>query len=280
MFNVDVAVNKSLPNLKKKLPKPFFNLFVKILKKVLHEKTFPDIYKNNHHLSGLDFVDSMLKNLRISYTVKPHELQNIPATGKLLVIANHVTGASDALSLTQVIASRRENRKVKLLVNGMLMGIEQIAPIMVPVDNINGAITKKSLQEVDRLLENDEVIIIFPTGVVNRLSIHGLKDSTWKASFLKIARRSNTPILPIRIEGRNSLLFYQLVALLPTKMAGLLLPREFALAGKREALHLNIGKVIPLESFSNKNIDNYEYIDMFYAHLYNIGTDKQKVLKT
>ena len=280
MLDIRATVHKHLPRVVSLLPKPLVNLGINILKKVFHEKLFLDIYAENKHLQGIDFVDSMLEKLGITYTVKPNELQNIPATGKVIIIANHLTGAQETMALIQTIANVREDKKIKLLANTMLMGIKQISNILIPVDNINGAITKESLKQLNEALEREEAIIIFPAGVVSRLTIKGIKDSTWKASFLKIARKTETPILPIRVEGRNSILFYSLSMLLPKKITGLLLPHEFATASSRKKLHLNIGQVIPVSSFSDSKIPVNEYVNRLYTHLYTLGTKEESLLET
>jgi len=280
MLDIAAAVHKHMPNVAKKMPKPVFDLFIGFLKKIFHEKEYMKIYEKNNHLAGLDFVDSMLENLNITYSVKPNELRNIPSTGKIIIIANHPNGGQETMSIVQAVSEARENKKVKLLANKMLMGIKQIAPLLIPVDNINGSITKKSIKAVNKALENDEAVIIFPAGVVDRLTLRGIKDSEWKASFLKIAQKTKTPILPIRVKSRNSILFYILSLFLPKKITGLLLPHEFATAYKRDSLRLIIGRVIPVSSFSDQNIKIEEYKDMFYKHLYNLGTKKPEVLKT
>ena len=150
----------------------------------------------------------MLRKLNIKYTVKPSEVLNIPSSGSLIVIANHITGASDAFSLVELLANHREDRKVRLLVNSMLIGVKQASDIIIPVDNITGAITKSSLESIYKALGNGEVVVIFPAGIVSRLSIKGIKDFDWRPSFLKIAQKTSTPILPVKIDGRNSALFF------------------------------------------------------------------------
>lgn len=280
MLDIRKAVHTYLPKLVSTLPKPMLNLFIAFLQKLFHEKFFLEIYAENHYLKGLDFVDSMLTNLKIDYTIKPSELKNIPATGKIIIIANHATGAQDTLSLIQLIANVRENRKVKFLSVPVGSGITQIEPLLIPVDNINGTISKKSLKQTYEMLENDEALIIFPAGIVSRLTWRGVKDAQWKSSFLKIAQRSQTPILPIKIEGRNSILFYTLSLLLPNKLTAMLLPHEFATASKKPTLHFNIGKVIPASSFSDKNVTSQSYVERFYKHVYKIGSKKQALFET
>lgn len=281
MLDIEKAYKQNFSKAMKYFPKSVNNFFIARLKKIFHEKTYNEIYEKNHYLKGLEFVDSMLELLHIEYTIKPNELKNIPSTGKILVIANHITGASDAFALVQLIASRRENKKVRLMVNGMLMGVTQASDIIIPVDNITGAITKTSVKTINEALDNEEAVVIFPAGIVNRLSFHGIKDTPWKASFLKIATRNNTPILPIKIEGRNSILFYFISLILPKKLSGLLmLPREFAIAGEMKPLVFTIGRVIPVSSFSDKSIPIAEYLKLFYTHLYALGTKKKSLFQT
>jgi len=280
LFNVKDAFYKNFPNFITKSPRIVTNIIVKTLQKIFHEEKFQEIYEKNHYLSGLDFADSMLEYLNITHTVKSDELKNIPSTGKLLIVANHITGASDAFSLVQLIGHARDNKRVRVMVNGMLMGMKQASEIIIPVDNISGTITKKSFQAINEALENGEVVIIFPSGMVNRFSFkNGIKDTPWKASFLKIAKRTQTPILPIRVESRNSILFYSLSMIFP-KLSGFLLAHEFATAGEQKPLHFNIGKVIPVSSFSNKSININEYLEMFYKHLYTLGTKKKEIFQT
>jgi putative hemolysin len=281
MFDIKEAYHKNFPKAVKYMPKAVTNGIIKTLQKIFHEKEFNAIHAKNHYLHGLEFVDSMIEELHIDYTIKPKELKNIPSTGRLIVVANHITGASDAFTLVQLIANAREDRKVKLIVNGMLMGVTQAKDIIIPVDNISGAISKSTIKAINESLENEEAIVIFPSGVVNRFSpFKGIKDIPWKSTFLKIARKKNTPILPVRIEARNSTLFYALSLFLPNKLTGFLLPHEFVTAHKQKALNFHIGRVIPVSSFSDPNISVEQYLTMFYDHLYAVGTDKKCVLQT
>lgn len=181
---------------------------LRFMKALFHEQQYNAIYAKNHYLSGLEFVESMVEHLGITYTLKPKELKNIPSTGRLIVVANHITGGSDAFALYELIANAREDKRVKLMVNGMFMSVTQASEIIIPVDNITGAITKKSLKAIDAALQNEEAIIIFPAGIVSRWRFGGIRDFAWQPSFLRFARKNAAPILPIKIEARNSKLFY------------------------------------------------------------------------
>jgi putative hemolysin len=280
MFNVEKIFEKNFPRFMKYTPGFISRGVVHFFQKLFHEKTFREIHEKNHYLRGLEFVESMVENLDISYTVKPKELKNIPSTGRLIVVANHITGGSDAFTLVELIANAREDKKVKLMVNGMSMGVTQASDIIIPVDNVTGAITKKSLKAINEALQNEEVVVIFPAGIVSRLGVDGIIDYPWQPSFLKLARKNLAPILPIKIEGRNSKLFYFLSLFLPLRVSAMMLAHEFATASKRKALEFNIGRVIPVSSFSDESISIAEYMNRFYKHLYRVGTKEKSVLKT
>ena len=280
MFKVEKIYKSKFPKMVKYMPSFFTNQMIRFFEKLFHEKTFNAIYAKNHYLTGLDFVESMIENLKIIYTVKPNELKNIPSTGRLLVVANHITGGSDAFALVQLIANYREDKKVRLMVNGMLMGVTQASDIIIPVDNITGSITKKSLQAINAALENEEVVVIFPAGIVSRLSLDGIVDFPWQPSFLKLARRNNAPVLPVRINARNSKMFYFVSLFLPMRLSAMMLAHEFATASQRKDLEFNIGRVIPVATFSDAKISLKEYMNRFYKHLYTLGTDEKAILKT
>ena len=65
MLNIEVAYNKNFTKFNKVLPKFINNFFIKLLQKLFHEKTFNDIYIQNHYQKNLDFVDSMVDLLNI-----------------------------------------------------------------------------------------------------------------------------------------------------------------------------------------------------------------------
>ncbi|WP_457747787.1 lysophospholipid acyltransferase family protein [Sulfurimonas sp.] len=280
MFDIKTQLYKNYKNVTDTLPTPIINLIIYVLRKLLHEDDFNKVYEKVHYLRGVNFVEGVLEALQITYVVKPNEIKNIPSTGRLLVIANHITGMQDSFSLVELIANHREDKKVRLMINGSMSWVEQAQDIVVPVDNINGRITKESLKVINETLQNEEVVIIFPAGVVNRWSLKGLKDIAWQSSFLKIAKRNETPILPVRIEGKNSFLFYFFSFILPLKLSALFLPHEFAMARKKQPLKFNIGKVIPIRAFESKDKSLQEYVELFYKHLYQIGTHKGEVLPT
>jgi len=113
MFRVDDVVEKNLPAIS---GKPWLEKPVKAaLRGLLHEKEFHEFEQQYPHLSGLDFVEQVLNKFNVSYSVRDSERENIPASGRLVIIANHPIGSIDGLALIKMVADIR--RDVKVVVN-------------------------------------------------------------------------------------------------------------------------------------------------------------------
>ena len=80
--------------------------------------------KANRHVRGFDFVSAALQFLGADYAVDDAALARIPAHGRLLVIANHPSGALDALALLDAIGKVR--RDVRIVANDMLSALDCI----------------------------------------------------------------------------------------------------------------------------------------------------------
>ena len=81
-------------------------------------------------------------------------------------------------------------------------------------------------------------MIVFPAGEVARLGLRGVTDGRWRRGFLRFARASDAPVLPVRIEARNSALFYGASALFKPAGTALLAREMFARRARRIALRI------------------------------------------
>ncbi len=85
---------------------------IKIAKKVIHENSINEFLLNNSHLKGFEFVDAVLDYFEFDYSVSSNDIQNIPSSGKVVIIANHPLGALDALSLLKLVSTVRKDVKI------------------------------------------------------------------------------------------------------------------------------------------------------------------------
>ena len=279
MVHVENMVKNSYPKLYNKIPSIALSLSITFLKKLFHENEVNSFLDKNSRLIGLDFVEAVLDYLNISYTVNHKELENIPPIGKALIVANHPLGAADALSLIKMVSHARQDKSIKIVANQMLSHIPQLSSLLIPIDNIQGKLTRQSLQAIDKALEDEELVIFFPAGEVSRASMNGIKDGHWKSGFLKIAQRTSTPILPIHINARNSSLFYAL-SWIYKPMSALLLGHELLGSGSSKTLAFTIGNIIPPSSFETANLKPKQYAKLFRKHLYRLAKGKPNLLVT
>ncbi len=277
MIYVEGMLRQSYPDLYNKIPSIALRPGIELLKKLFHEKEVNTFLNKHDRLTGLDFIEAVLEYLQISYTVNQQQLENIPAIGKAIVVANHPLGAADALSLIKMISNARQDKKVKIVANQMLSHIPQLSELLISVDNINGKLTRKSLHAINKSLENEEIVIFFPAGEVSRASLKGIKDSYWKSGFIKIAQRTSAPILPVYINAKNSSLFYTL-SFIYKPISALLLGHE--LMRSRKPLEFKIGEIIPHTSFQSTHLLPKQYARLFRKHLYRLAKGRKNLLTT
>lgn len=196
------------------------------------------------HLRGFAFVAAALGFLQARYDIGDDALARIPPKGRLLLVANHPSGALDALALLDAVGRVRQD--VRIVANDLLTAIEPLADLLLPLRILGGRPGADSLQAVERALEAGQCVIVFPAGEVSRLSLRGVSDTRWRRGFLHFARNTDTPVLPIRIDARNSALFYGASALFKPVGTALLAREMFA--RRRQPLALRVGTPMRLAS--------------------------------
>lgn len=277
MVNVEMLLKKEHPSLFK-LPNIITKSVVGLSRVVLHENSINRFMQQHETKNGLEFIDAALEHLNVSYKVIHREIENIPALGKVIIVANHPLGALDALTLIQMVCSVRQNKKVKIVANKMLSAIPQLKEFLINVDNVNDKLTKHSLQQIDKALQSEEVVIFFPSGEVSRAGFLGLKEGMWKGGFIKFAKRNTTPILPIYIKGRNSSLFYAASWLY--KPLGMLLLSHEMFAARNRVFEFKVGELITPRVFNDTAMSEKHHARLFRKHLLRLSKGKKGVYPT
>lgn len=274
MFSVEQVLHKHYPKLSQK-PLVFKTLSF-VLRRLLHEREIVEFGQEYPHLRGLDFVEQVLDYFKISYSARDNERERIPTEGRVVIIANHPIGSLDGLALIKLIASIRSDFKV--VANEMLMAIDPLKDILLPVNNMQGGTPKQHLQAIHQHLKADGAVLIFPAGEVSRLRPQGVRDTKWHTGFIRIARATQAPILPMFIDAKNSPLFYGMSMLYKPLATALLVTEMFK--QKRNHLPIRIGEIIPFESFSRLSISTNDLANLFKKHLYRLPTEKSALLTT
>lgn len=275
MIDIQKEIEKKFPKIKEK-ENILKKSLLKIAKKIVHEDSINQFLSQNSHLKGFDFVDAVLDYFDFDYTVSSNDLQNIPSTGKVIIIANHPLGGLDALCLLKLVGQIRKD--VKILANDFLVGFEALHSLMIPLDNFKDRQSKESIKKIYEALKNEEAIIIFPAGEVNRATPKGVKDPAWNKGFLNFAKNSNSAILPIFLDAKNSKTFYT-ISLINKTFSTLLLSNEM-FNKKSKNINIKIGQIIPSENITPKGLNKDFLVNLYKKHLYALKKGKKSFFQT
>jgi putative hemolysin len=247
-------------------------LFLKLLKRLLHEDEINDFIQNNQHLKGFAFLDYVLDHFNFSYQVNNRDFDNIPAEGRVIIVANHPIGSLDGLALLKLVRSVRPD--VRIVANELLRYIDPLDSLFLSVDNMNtGAQHKSQYKAMLSALESEQAVIIFPAGEVSRIRPSGVRDGVWKAGFLKLADKTQSPVLPIYIDAQNSVLFYALSAIY--KPLGTLMLVQEMFKQSHQKIQFHISKPIPWKSIAKHEHKGKKLANQFRKYLYRLDQPKK-----
>ncbi|MBS0199532.1 MAG: lysophospholipid acyltransferase family protein [Proteobacteria bacterium] len=202
-----------------------------------------EAFLNAHaDLDGLAFVRSGLDFLQVRYAVDEGDLARIPATGRLVIVANHPSGAIDAFALLDAVGRVRGD--VRIVANDFLTAIEPIRDLLLSVRILGGRPDAASVRAIDAALQREECVIVFPAGEVSRMSPRGIRDGRWHRGFLRFARAANAPVLPMHVKARNSALFYGTSAMFKPAATALLAREMFS--RRNGQIRLRVGEVMEI----------------------------------
>jgi len=270
MFSLDSVLDDLWPQAR---PAPWQK---RLLKKLFHEEEFRQFAADHRHLKGLDMVEQVLEHLDILCTLPAHDLEQIPAHGPLIVMANHPTGTLDGLALLYAVS--RVRRDVKVVTNRMLTHLEPLSSLFIPVDNIGGRTAKSSFTLMEQHLQHAGVLIFFPAGEVSRPTRTGIRDKKWHPGFIKLAGKFRAPLLPVNIHARNSLLFYASTLLAPNLSMLLLMQQMFRRRHSR--LPVKIGQQIGWSHWFSPPLSPREMAEQCRQHVLRLGKGLPGIFKT
>ncbi|WP_166839009.1 GNAT family N-acyltransferase [Rheinheimera pleomorphica] len=274
MISVDQVLAQNLPGLTNR---PWLYKPVKgALRRLLHEQDFINFASRYPHLQGLEFVEQVLDHFNFRYSVRDNEIERIPATGRIVIIANHPIGSLDGLALLKLVSDIRPD--VKVVANQLLMALKPLHNLLLPVNNMNGGTERRALDNIQQHLVDEGALILFPSGEVSRLRPDGIRDGKWHSGFLRFAGNAKAPILPVFIDGRNSALFYG-ASMLYKPLATMLLVQEM-FKQQRKKLEIRIGEQIPFDAFANLALETPAKVKLFKKHLYRLAKDKPPLFIT
>jgi len=189
----------------------------------------------------------------------------IPKNGRLIIIANHAFGVVDGVTMCSLLTKVRQD--YKLITHKVLRQAEAVKDKIIPFDF---AQTKKAIatniesrKEAEKVLSQDGVILIFPSGAIStkpkiKPKIKAV-DSEWKQFTSKLALRTKSPVLPMFFEGQNSELFHIANKMGQAFRYSLMMYELKRRIGKKVKVH--IGSLIPSKTI--KEIGDLKEITKF-----------------
>jgi putative hemolysin len=195
------------------------------------------------------FAASALARLDITVDVESSTIARIPASGSLVVVANHPHGAADGLALLATL--QRVRPDVKLLGNFLLQRIPELRASVIAVDPFGGAraqsLNRQMLRQAIDWVARGGALIVFPAGEVSNVPAarRRLVDPEWRPGVARILEATQAPVLPVYFDGRNGRLF-ELAGRVHPALRTALLGREL-LRLRGESMRPVVGAQIPYE---------------------------------
>lgn len=176
---------------------------------------------------GSPFWPKAIKHMGIRLDTPANEIARIPATGPVVVVANHPSGLVDGMIMAEMV--NRVRSDFRILTRSLLTGIPEVEEFMIPVPFPHEENSRELGLEMRTLtmehLKRGGVIILFPAGRVacSETWFGPAVEAEWNVFTHKMIHRSGATILPIYFPGQNSRL-YQIANLVSATMRqGLLL---------------------------------------------------------
>jgi putative hemolysin len=190
--------------------------------------------------------------MRIGIRVAATDQVRIPASGAVLVVANHPYGVLDGAILTVLLTRVRSD--VKVLTNSLLGDIPELRKHCIFVDPFHTDrsidLNRRALREALAWLQKGGMLAMFPAGEVShwQMPTAQIADPEWNETAVRLLRRTGAAALPVYFCGHNSVGF-QLMGMLHPKLRTAFLLQEF-LRQKDKTVEVRVGSAIPPDSLT------------------------------
>lgn len=202
-------------------------------------------------MAGKNSVDAATVALdEMDITVEATGLDQLHE-GRFMFVSNHPLGGLDGLALISLLGNRYD-RKIKFLVNDLLMAVEPLRGVFLPV-NKYGSQSRANAAQIEEALASDNQFITFPAGLCSRMQPDGtIADLTWQKAAVVHATTYQRDIVPVFFDSRNSSFFYRFAKWrkrlgIKFNIELIFLPREM-IKKCGSTLRVVIGKPLPWSS--------------------------------
>ena len=203
---IDILIEERAPTLAKS---PFWPIIRASLNTLLDYDKAVTMADSIAALPGLPALEEVAHLLAVR--TQTHGFENIPVTGRCVIVANHPTGIADGIAAWDAIKPIRPD-----LIFYANADAHRVAAgfvdVLVPVEWEEHKRTREKTRETLRLTQEafaaERAVFIFPAGRLARWRDGALRDPDWMSSAVSLARKNHAPIIPIHMTGPWSFWFH------------------------------------------------------------------------
>jgi len=274
LLDVDSVFKIKGPKIYPYIPK----FFIKYLKKIIHQDYMNEALYRLYPLKNFEFLEEILQNeFKVEVVAKNYDL--LPREGRYIVVSNHPLGGMDGMALMHLVGKKRTD--LKFISNDILLEMPSLRELFAPV-NMHGRSTHDTVRILDELFSSDQVVLIFPAGLVSRKQKGGIYDLEWKKTFITKAIKYERDIVPVHIDGKNSRFFYNLARW--RKRLGIkwniemlyLVDEMFKQRNKK--ITVTFGEPVSCATFTSE-LTHQQWAERMKAHVYSIAEGNLKFKK-
>jgi len=198
-------------------------------------------------------LESLLNEMKVELRVPAADRARIPATGPVVVVANHPYGVLDGLLLTVMLTRVRPD--VKVLTNLLLHDVPELQQHCIFVDSPQAdrpiESNRKALREALAWLRRGGMLAIFPGGDVSQwqMPMAQVIDPEWSNTAVRLIRRTQATSLPVYFCGHNGVGF-QLLGMIHPKLRSAFLLQEF-LQQEGKEVEARVGSPVPADALQS-----------------------------
>lgn len=216
--------------------------------------------------------------LEIDLDCPPDQIARIPATGPVVLVANHPFGFVDGLVLANLVCKVRLD--MKILTRSFFAGVPDIKDNMVavafPHDEDSQMRNIAVRKEVMEHLANGGVVILFPAGRVAtaRRFFGPAVEHPWNPFTAKMILKSKARVVPVFFPGQNGWLYQFVQHFSPTLRQALLMHEVVRKIGSRQSP--TIGHPIEREEIDALTLNQTEFMAWLRARTLALNPDQSK----
>lgn len=160
-------------------------------------------------LRGRDSFDYLVEDLDIGLDL--NQFDRIPATGRVIIAANHPTGLADGVAMWEAL--KRIRSDILFFANADAIRVSpRMVDVIIPVEWVaekrSPAKAKETLRRAKEAFKAEKCVVIFPSGRLAAMEEDGLTERPWFQTVATLARKQKCPIIPVHVNARNSWLYY------------------------------------------------------------------------